>query len=139
MSELWGSSRRQGALARSAGPQRWNPLAPPASASKWLHWVSELSCAPASSNNTSSPRAASSLATMGPPPPAPITMTSRISFKGRGWILYHGFENSLLYRAPPALEVAFEIVASIRESVVAGDGPPHRRAIQRAKLWTEES
>src|SRR5688572_32680537 len=43
------------------------------------HCVSgSLWCGPASSRSTSRPWAASSLATTGPPPPAPITITSRM-------------------------------------------------------------
>src|SRR4051795_4541676 len=79
MKEFWGRSRAHGACARSPGPKRKIPVAGLfASFSCCDHWRSGSGHAgPASSSSTSSPRAASSFATTGPPAPDPTTITSR--------------------------------------------------------------
>src|SRR5262249_40660771 len=73
-----------------------------------------LCCGPASSTSTSSPRAASSLATTAPPAPDPITMMSRICL-------------------PPVPEIALELVAAVRDARVVGKIPADWPAGDRAR------
>src|ERR671925_148207 len=91
-----------------------------ASFSKWVHWSGGRACrGPASRSSTSRPRPASSLATTGPPPPAPTTMTSRIPH----------------LRA--SLVVATEVVPAVGGAGVArevpADGPGRERAGRRVE------
>src|SRR6185503_711440 len=108
----------------SAGPNRRNPVSGLlASFSKWVHSARGAAWrGPASRSRTDRPRCASSLATTGPPPPAPTTMTSNIG------------------HLPPALVVAEQIVPAVPGLAVGqepGQLPADRAARQGARARVE--
>src|SRR3954468_19301050 len=116
-----GSSRAHGGLVRSAGPKRSSPE-PGAdwSISKCVQSRSGSAAGPASRTRTSRPCAASSFAITAPPPPAPMTITSRIN-------------------PPPVLEIADERIATVRDTLVRRQRPTDRRRNDRSRRGIEHT
>src|SRR6478735_8179641 len=116
-----GSSRFHGGLVRSAGPNR-NAPEPGAdwSISKCVQSRSGFAAGPASRTRTSRPCAASSFAMTAPPPPAPMTITSRID-------------------PPPVLEIADERIATVRDTVVRRQRPTDRLRNDRSRRGIEHA
>src|SRR3954451_16614774 len=118
MNEFCGSSRSHAGLERSCGPLRRYPVTGLlASFSRCVHSSAGFAKrGPASIASTSRPRAASSFATTAPPPPAPMTITSRID------------------RWAEAVVVALELGVPLGGPAVARDVPAHGPLGHRAGL-----
>src|SRR3954469_18549778 len=116
-----GISRDHGGVAASPGPKR-NAPEPGAdwSISKCVQSRSGFAAGPASRTRTSSPCAASSFAMTAPPPPAPMTIASRID-------------------PPPVLEIPDERVAAVCDAVVRRQRPTDRRRNERSRTGVEHA